>query len=284
MLLKEFVISIKNIAAPLYETLFLVGVVFIIIGLYKIIFKNTNDIDKKAAKKCITCGLASFLAIIIIVGTITFISPLVGIGLLGDIPYEPPVKKTGEYNKISYNASLKTRDMQSVYDKTNKLVLVAGGRVFIARQAEDYSRIGFIVSRSNFDSFKKDIKKLVSEKLYAENINEISSPDKKRLELQQTDNLEIVMGYIEILHLSMWNMAIIYLPVHPAIIISILLFSTIAWFMYSKYKKDKRHREMHPESANITTNSTGFFRDMTVGLFFLMLLIAFPILFFINSY
>ena len=60
------------------------------------------------------------------------------------------------------------------------------------------------------------------------------SENVKKDDVNFTDNIETVNGYISIRWISLWELAVIFSPIHPTIIIIVLLI--IAWYILKKSK------------------------------------------------
>lgn len=251
MSLKNIAYNLRVIIEPLSMPLLILGIVSIIIGLYKIIPKNIDEVEKKVAKKFIRYGSAILSAVFLIFTVQIF-------NMYGYESYtEEDVIGPGSY------IYLRTIDVQNTRDKALNIISSYGGTIKSTADTEDDSVIGFVVPGSKSEDFKTDIKELVFEGLY----NQKGSPI--------DNNIKIVSGYMLITHVSVQSLLKTYMNMPPEAAVTIILCMTILLFIYSNYRKDKQSKGF----ANITNNETsGIIRDLLLGIFCLTLIITFIIL------
>lgn len=100
------------------------------------------------------------------------------------------ISDTREFSKFSYNATLKTREVEDVSTRILTIVRGNGGRVDNASIAEKYASISFVVPKDNLLQFKTEIKSLVGKKFYVESLHiQNLLPEKVGIE-NTTENVE----------------------------------------------------------------------------------------------
>ncbi len=82
-----------------------------------------------------------------------------------------PISDTREFLKISYNASLRTRNVSDLRIKIESIIRNLGGRIDYSNSGEKNGYINFAISKSNLESLKIGVKDLVWTKFYNEQIN-----------------------------------------------------------------------------------------------------------------
>ncbi len=97
-------------------------------------------------------------------------------GIYTDRAYAPAmqnstVRDTREFSKISYNSTLKTRDVEDISTRILTTVRGNGGRVDDASIQEKYSYINFVIPKDNLLQFKTEIKSMVGKKFYKESLH-----------------------------------------------------------------------------------------------------------------
>jgi len=97
------------------------------------------------------------------------------------------VKDTREFMKVTYGASIKTRDVKSAMRDVKNSINEAEGRIDSLNESTKYSYVSFVIPKSNLNNFKSEIESLTNEKLYTENSSSQNLLGQKQsIEQQQT--------------------------------------------------------------------------------------------------
>ena len=98
-----------------------------------------------------------------------------------------PVSDKREFLKISYNATLRTRQIS---DTTNRIeIIVRGfdGRIDQANSTEKWGYVSFAIPKNKFEAFREEAKSLVGDKFYIEQTNSQNLlSQKQNIEQNQT--------------------------------------------------------------------------------------------------
>ncbi len=98
----------------------------------------------------------------------------------------PDAKDTREFNKMYYNANMRTRDVPSLARTLETLVRGSGGRVDQQNSSHDSGYISFVVPQDKFEAFRTEIEKLVDWRFLTVSINQQNLlPQKQAIEKQQ---------------------------------------------------------------------------------------------------
>jgi hypothetical protein len=84
---------------------------------------------------------------------------------------QPNVTDTREFLKVSYNATLKTRDVRETVRDVKGAIRDAEGRIDNENTSDKRGTISFVVPKSKFDAFRDEIESLTHSKLYTETIS-----------------------------------------------------------------------------------------------------------------
>ena len=107
----------------------------------------------------------------------------------GMYPYPggtPAVTDTREFNKIYYNATMRTRDVPSLTKLVETTVRGNGGRVDQISSSEKSGSVRFVVPQSKFDGFRDQIEKFVDSRFLTVNIDSQNLlPQKQSIEKRQ---------------------------------------------------------------------------------------------------
>jgi len=99
---------------------------------------------------------------------------------------QPSISDTREFLKTDYRASINTRDVSKVVKFIENAIKGADGRVDSISSSEKNGYIKFVVAKSEFEDFRKEIEELIHEKLYTENISSVNLlTEKQGIEEQQ---------------------------------------------------------------------------------------------------
>ena len=98
----------------------------------------------------------------------------------------PPATDTRELNKIYYNASLKTRDVNGLAKLVETTVRGNGGRVDQMNTSEKSGSVRFVIPQSKFDAFRDQVESFVDSRFLSVNIDSQNMlPQKQAIEKQQ---------------------------------------------------------------------------------------------------
>lgn len=88
------------------------------------------------------------------------------------MPYyrEESISDKREFLKIDYNATLRTREVSNIKTKIEIAIRALGGRVDSSNNEDKNGYINFVIPKDNLESFKIEIKDLVGERFYNEQI------------------------------------------------------------------------------------------------------------------
>lgn len=81
------------------------------------------------------------------------------------------ISDTREFLKTNYSATIETRDVNKVVRFVENAIKGADGRVDSISTNEKYGSIKFVVAKSKFEDFRKEVEELTHEKLYTENVS-----------------------------------------------------------------------------------------------------------------
>ena len=97
-----------------------------------------------------------------------------------------PVTDTREFNKMNYNATLRTRNVQELTRRVETTTRGYGGRVDSSSISQKYGYVSFVVSVSKFEQFRNEIEGFVDSRFLSVNINSQNLlPQKQNIEEQQ---------------------------------------------------------------------------------------------------
>lgn len=183
---------------------FLLGYLLLmsVIYIYKL-FTTKDTIKTWYKKRLLTSGL-SMLGVILLWGLIGFMASNIGVGVGGyaptpSIPYAGGVamqansvseksgfpnmisnyyrgdtntiKDTREFIKKSFNATLKTREVEDVSKKVEVLIKGMDGRIDSSSISEQYGSISFVIPKSKLDEFESQLRTYTNKKLYSQSIS-----------------------------------------------------------------------------------------------------------------
>ncbi|MEI6810624.1 MAG: hypothetical protein WCK60_01080 [Candidatus Nomurabacteria bacterium] len=173
-----------------------------IIYIYKLF--TTKDALKAWYKKRLLVNSLSMVGIILLWGIIGFMGSIRGVGMGGyaptpSIPYAGgiamqtnsvsenrslpnmvsnyyrgdtnTIKDTREFIKKSFNATLKTREVEDISKKVEVLIKGMDGRIDSSNISEQYGNISFVIPKSKLDEFETQLRTYTNKKLYSQNIS-----------------------------------------------------------------------------------------------------------------
>lgn len=106
------------------------------------------------------------------------------------------VTDTREFNKLYYNAMLKTRDVQSLTRRVETTVRGYNGRVDGTSSAAKYGYVSFVVPAAKFDQFRSEIENLVGSRfLTVTTSSQNLLPQKQSIEEQQKQASATLAAY-----------------------------------------------------------------------------------------
>jgi hypothetical protein len=79
---------------------------------------------------------------------------------------QPDITDNREFNKVSYNATIKTRNVRETVRDVKGAVRDVEGRVDREQSAKDRGYVSFVVPKSKFDDFRDQVESLGNAKLY----------------------------------------------------------------------------------------------------------------------
>jgi hypothetical protein len=112
-----------------------------------------------------------------------------GADLYYPYPYQNPsvpVTDTREFLQVSYNASMRTRDVQGLTRRVVTTVRGHEGRIDQESSSEKYGYVSFAVPKSKYDVFRSELESLVGSRFLTTNISSQNLlPQKVSIEEQQ---------------------------------------------------------------------------------------------------
>ena len=102
---------------------------------------------------------------------------------------QPTISDTREFLKTNYSATIKTRNVASMIRDVKNAVAGADGRIDNLYSSEKRGNIGFVIAKSEFESFRSEIESLTYAKLYTENVSSQNLLTQKQRIEEQTSNV-----------------------------------------------------------------------------------------------
>lgn len=106
-----------------------------------------------------------------------------------DYPYygnNTSVSDTREFIKKSFNATLRTRKVESTAKKVEVLINGMDGRIDSSNISEKYASIGFVVPKSKLDDFEEQLRSYTNKKFYSQSVSSQNLlGEKKNIEQNQ---------------------------------------------------------------------------------------------------
>lgn len=106
----------------------------------------------------------------------------------------PDINDTREFNKTSYSAAMKTRDVQGLTRRVETTIRGTGGRVDQTNSSPKSGYVSFVIPASKFDSFRGELESLVDSRFLEVSISSQNLlPQKQEIEANQehtTESLE----------------------------------------------------------------------------------------------
>lgn len=84
---------------------------------------------------------------------------------------EVPATDTREFLKVSYGASMRTRDVQSTTRRVVTTVRGYAGRIDQESSSSDYGYVSFVLPQSKYDAFRTELESLVGSRFLSVNIS-----------------------------------------------------------------------------------------------------------------
>ena len=109
----------------------------------------------------------------------------------------PDITDTRQFLKTSYSADIKTRDVKDMIRDVRSIVRDVGGRIDSIQESEKYSYIGFVVPKSQFDTFRDEIESLTYKKLTTVNVSSENLLGQKQLIEEQMQNATSTLANLE---------------------------------------------------------------------------------------
>lgn len=81
------------------------------------------------------------------------------------------ISDTREFDKKSFNASLKTREVEDVAKKVELLVKGMDGRIDSSNISDKYASVGFVIPKSKLDDFEKQLRTYTNKKFYSQTVS-----------------------------------------------------------------------------------------------------------------
>lgn len=109
-------------------------------------------------------------------------------------PEEIPITDPRELINIDYNANIRSRNIENVYNRTKITIRGVGGRVDSATLS-NRSYVSFVVPFDRFDEFRNEIKSFVNGRFFIDNIySENLLPEKLFIEKRQSEVEKRLVG------------------------------------------------------------------------------------------
>lgn len=103
------------------------------------------------------------------------------------------VSDTREFMKKSFNATLRTRKVESTAKKVEVLINGMDGRIDSSNIAEKYASIGFVVPKSKLDDFEEQLRSYTNKKFYSQSVSSQNLlGEKKTIEQNQNQAISSV--------------------------------------------------------------------------------------------
>ena len=202
MMLLNFVSFMQNTFSRIIP--FLLGYLLLmsVIYIYKIF--TTKDALKAWYKKRLLVSGISMVGVILLWGLINFMGSNLGVGMAGYAPtpqlpttsgiakqsnsvsgsigfprtisnyYQNDtntIKDTREFIKKSFNATLKTREVENTSKKVEVLIKGMDGRIDSSSISEQYGNISFVIPKSNLDDFETQLRTYTNAKFYSQQVS-----------------------------------------------------------------------------------------------------------------
>lgn len=89
------------------------------------------------------------------------------------LPYQnnPSINDTREFLKTSYNAEIKTRNVENLISDIKNTIRDANGRVDSSNENPKNGYVSFVIPKSNFENFKNEIESITNKKLITEGVS-----------------------------------------------------------------------------------------------------------------
>lgn len=188
--------------------------ILLMVAVYIYKFFNTEGNIKAYYKKRLIINSISLPFILVLWFVVTFLTPSsrldttsggpigsassVGGGLKGGLsapslslyyPYygnNTSVSDTREFIKKSFNATLRTRKVESTAKKVEVLINGMDGRIDSSNISEKYASIGFVVPKSKLNDFEEQLRSYTNKKFYSQAVSSQNLlGEKKNIEQNQ---------------------------------------------------------------------------------------------------
>lgn len=83
---------------------------------------------------------------------------------------QPNITDTREFNKVSYSAEIKSRDVSDTVRDVKGAVREVEGRIDSENESDKYGSVSFVVPKSKFDAFRDEIESITHKKFIIETI------------------------------------------------------------------------------------------------------------------
>ncbi|MEI6580766.1 MAG: hypothetical protein WCO07_01195 [bacterium] len=181
-------------------------------------YRNIEKKKKRLPWLSMAFATMATMAIVVVIGNASFFSKKTNYqGILGlgdqntsgasitleqnkmlDIFYYPNQNggtDTREFLKISYNAEIKTRNVNHVVTKIETIVRGSSGRVDASSGGEKHGYVSFSIPKINFEVFRSQIEDLTNAKLFVEETRSANLlPEKQQIEKEQVGVEKTIVG------------------------------------------------------------------------------------------
>lgn len=215
--------QIQQIIGMLIPFLLLYFTISSIFFTYK--FFTTQNELKAFCKRKIWYGLFSIVGVIAVWGIMGFLGNMMGIGQGGSAPvmnvpslssgdaynynsvavpnYNPQyqynkenISDTRNFIKKTFSATLKTREVENVASRVEKLVDDKDGRIDSSNISKNYATISFVIPKSELSDFKDELKTYTYAKLYTQTTSSQNLlGEKKNLERNQDETKNTMSSF-----------------------------------------------------------------------------------------
>jgi hypothetical protein len=107
-----------------------------------------------------------------------------------------PISDAREFLKKDYNATIRTRDVETLTTRVQTMVRGFNGRVDGSSSSEKFGYISFVVPASSLDAFRLEIKSLVPNKLYIEQTSTQNLLPQKQVIEEQRANVSNTLAQL----------------------------------------------------------------------------------------
>ena len=107
------------------------------------------------------------------------------------------ITDTREFLKTSFNADIQTRDVPEAVEEVEDAVRRVEGRIDSTESGEKWGHVSFVVPKSEFDRFRRDVEEIAHARLYTPHIHQENLLGQKQNIEQRADDLDESIDSLE---------------------------------------------------------------------------------------